>query len=96
MEKADGPWTLPEDLATLHNVIIHYGVHVQKASAAQHEKTGNGPLSHMALSHLHRIAIVNHRATRSFVRSGLDTNDTNDDPHLVGHTREYLCSCFKA
>jgi hypothetical protein len=58
MEKADGPWTLPEDLATLHNVIIHYGVHVQKASAAQHEKTGNGPLSHIALSHLRKRSLL--------------------------------------
>lgn len=90
MDKADGPWTLPEDLATLHNVVIHYGVHVQKASAAQHEKTGNGPLSHMALSHLHRIAIVNHRATRALCEAGW----TPTTPTMIRTLLDILVSAY--
>lgn len=90
MEKADGPWTLPEDLAKLHNVIIHYGVQIQKASLAQYEKTGNGPLSHMALSHLHRTAIVNHRATRSLCEAGW----TPTTPTMIRTLLDILVSTY--
>jgi hypothetical protein len=90
MKKADGPWTLPEDLATIHNVIIQYGVHIQETSAARHEKTGNGPLSHMALSHLHRIAIVNHRATRSLCEAGW----TPTTPTMIRTLLDVLVSTY--
>jgi hypothetical protein len=90
MEEADGPWTLPVDLATLHNVIIAYGVHIQTEAEAKHFKTGNGPLSYLAISNLHRTAIVNHRAVRALCEMGW----TPTTPTMIRTLLDILVSVY--
>jgi hypothetical protein len=90
MEKADGPWPLADDLAKLHDLVIGYGVHIQTIAAEQYQKTANGPLSHMALSHLHRIAIVNHRAVRALCEAGW----TPTTPTMIRTLLDILVSTY--
>jgi hypothetical protein len=88
--KADGPWTLSVDLATKHNVVVAYGVHIHKDAEAKHAKTGNAPLSHEALSNLHRTAIVNHRAVRALCEAGW----TPTTPTMIRTLLDILVSVY--
>jgi hypothetical protein len=90
VERAEGPWTLPNDLAILHNVIIHYGVCVHAAATAKFEKIANGPLSHLALASLHRAAIVNHRAVRALCETGW----TPTTPTMIRPLLDILVSTY--
>ena len=88
--KADGPWTLPVDLATLHNAVIAYGRHIQKEAEAKQVKMGNPSLSYEAISNLHRTAIVNHRAVRALCEAGW----TPTTPTMIRTLLDILVSVF--
>lgn len=63
-------WPIPEDLSTLHDVVIGYAVRIQAEAAAKQERTAQGPISHSALFALHRVGIVTHRSIRSLCETG--------------------------
>jgi len=65
-----GHWPLPQDLETLHDSIIEFAVGVHAAATTKQEKAPRIPLSHVALSTLHRSAIVIHRAVRALCVAG--------------------------
>ena len=83
-------WPIPEDLGTLHDVIIGYGVRIQALAAAKQEKTGEGPISHSALITLHRIGVVTHRSIRSLCENGW----TQVSPILIRTLLDVLASCY--
>jgi Family of unknown function (DUF5677) len=63
-------WPLPEDLVTLHDVMIEHAVRIQAIAAKKHEQTAEGPISHSALFTLHRIGILTHRSIRTLCETG--------------------------
>jgi hypothetical protein len=83
-------WPIPEDLATLHDLIIEYAVRIQAMAAQKQEKTSEGPISHSALSTLHRIGIVTHRSIRSLCETGW----TQVSPILIRTLLDVLASCY--
>lgn len=83
-------WPIPQDLDTLHDVIINYAVRIQAVAAAKQEKTAEGPISHSALFTLHRIGIVTHRSIRSLCEAGW----TQVSPILIRTLLDVLASCY--
>jgi len=90
MADEKGYWPIPEDLGTLHDVIIGYAVRIQAEAAANQEKTAEGPISHSALFTLHRIGIVTHRSIRSLCETGW----TQVSPILIRTLLDVLASCY--
>jgi len=85
-----GHWPLPEDLETLHDSIIEYAVRVHGAATKKHERAPRGPLSHVALSTLHRSAIVIHRAVRTLCVAGW----TPTSPIMIRTLLDVLASSY--
>ena len=83
-------WPIPEDLSTLHDVVIRYAVQIQAEAAAKQEKTAQGPISHSALFALHRVGIVTHRSIRSMSETGW----TQVSPILIRTLLDVLASCY--
>jgi|ERR1017187_5743800 hypothetical protein len=83
-------WPIPEDLSTLHDVIIRYAVRMQAIAAAKQEKAAEGPISHSALFTLHRTGIVTHRSIRSLCETGW----TQVSPILIRTLLDVLASCY--